>query len=566
MATVTEAQTGVQLLDVERITIAGNVRELDDEHVKRLAASIEVRGLRVPVIVRPDHNGFALVAGFHRFAAHQRLGRAQIRAEIQPDAVEAVDRGLENMVRKQLNPYEEAQALAAMRADGLSEQGAAEALGWSRTRVTARMRLLELPEAAQAMIGAGEIPLACVETLRSIGQVSPALLDLVVGFLGDGNQFAAERLAREPGWVLDAALRAGERSVFAAPLSRVDAHEVDELRLGKKAQANHGRVVELTRELDRYGYPEVRFADAEIDQARAAGVVIEFERSAPLIIDRSLYRELVKQALVRTVAELEARVAERAEERRAERAERLQGGGGGPVADAHREEQRELRELGRQAHGVNLDLGAGLLGGLSTVDPSSMEVARFFVFAVLGPEPSAYYSQAGERVQRLAMAGIRLVIEEFRTDATKTLKSGEKGAMRIDYGDSHDSAAAQKWLWRYVDAARTAGELYGRALVVIAAEQYASRLVVPMSQRSHPITYGSHNDRAAKALAKLAKPHLPASLTQLEKAVERAHRASAHAVSRRIPATGDAEATEDDDAAEVAVLEEDLDEDGTAQD
>jgi hypothetical protein len=32
-------------------------------------------------------------------------------------------------------------------------------------------------------------------------------------------------------------------------------------------------------------------------------------------------------------------------------------------------------------------------------------------------------------------------------------------------------------MWRFVDGAKTAGELYGRALVVIAAEQYASRLV-----------------------------------------------------------------------------------------
>ena len=559
MATTTQAPTGVQLLDIEQITVPDNVRELDDEHVNRLAASIAVRGLRVPVIVRPESPGeFTLVAGFHRFAAHQQLGRSQIRAEIQPDAATTVDRGLENMVRKQLNPYEEARALAAMLADGLSEQGAAEALGWSRSRVTARTRLLELPDAAQAMIGAGEIPLACVETLRGIGQVSPELQELVVSFLADGNQFAAERLAREPGWVLDAALRSGEHQVFAAHLSRVDSYEIDALRLGKKTAANHQRVVELTRELDRYGFPEVRFADAEIDQARAAGVVIEFERGAPLIVDRSLYRELIKQALTRTIAELEARITERAEERRAERAERLSGGEGeDPVADARREEQRALRELGRQAHGVNLDVGVDLLSGLSTVDAESMDVARFFVYALLGPEPSTY-SQAGERVQRLAMAGIRLVIDEFRADATKTLKSGERGALRIDYGDGHDSAATQKWLWRYIDGARSAGELYGRALVVIAAEQYASRLVVPTSQRSHPITYGSHGDRAAKALAKLAKPHLPASLTQLEKAVARAHRASHDAaISRRTPSADDGEPVEDAEALEEAEVDED---------
>ena len=57
-----------------------------------------------------------------------------------------------------------------------------------------------------------------------------------------------------------------------------------------------------------------------------------------------------------------------------------------------------------------------------------------------------------------------------------------------------------------------AGELSGRGLVVIVAEQYASRLVVPASQRSHPTRWSSHKDHAAKALRKLAGPHLPASL------------------------------------------------------
>jgi hypothetical protein len=59
--------------------------------------------------------------------------------------------------------------------------------------------------------------------------------------------------------------------------------------------------------------------------------------------------------------------------------------------------------------------------------------------------------------------------------------------------------------------------------VVIAAEQYASRLVVPQSQRSHPSSWSSHKDHAAKALKKLAGPHLPGSLRQLETANKRAH-------------------------------------------
>jgi len=58
--------------------------------------------------------------------------------------------------------------------------------------------------------------------------------------------------------------------------------------------------------------------------------------------------------------------------------------------------------------------------------------------------------------------------------------------------------------------AETAGELYGRALVVIAAEQYANRLVVPACQRTPRTRWSSYKDIASNALHKLVGPHLPA--------------------------------------------------------
>jgi hypothetical protein len=61
--------------------------------------------------------------------------------------------------------------------------------------------------------------------------------------------------------------------------------------------------------------------------------------------------------------------------------------------------------------------------------------------------------------------------------------------------------------------------------VVIAAEQYATRLVVPAGQRMPATRWSSHKDLAAKALRKLAGPHVPASLTKLEQAIKRAHSA-----------------------------------------
>jgi hypothetical protein len=46
--------------------------------------------------------------------------------------------------------------------------------------------------------------------------------------------------------------------------------------------------------------------------------------------------------------------------------------------------------------------------------------------------------------------------------------------------------------------------------------------VLPASQRGLPCRWASHKQLAAKALKKLAGPHLPASLTRLEQAVKRA--------------------------------------------
>ena len=265
----------------------------------------------------------------------------------------------------------------------------------------------------------------------------------------------------------------------------------------------------------------MRFTESDVDQARAAGVLVEFENARPIIVDRSLYRELSKEAIKRTVEELRARVAEVAQERKAAKAS---GRPVDPEAEARRERGRELRAIAEQAHGANLDLGWGLMNGLATVDPADMAVAKFFVFAVLGADyDQSPYTQTGDRVAELAARGLRLVIEEFRTDVTKTRKDGSRGALRIDYGDPRKPEKPIAWLWKFIDGAKTAGELYGRALVVIAAEQYASRLVVPSSQQHSPMRWPSHKDHARKALAKLAGPHLPATLKQVEKAVAKAH-------------------------------------------
>jgi len=59
-------------------------------------------------------------------------------------------------------------------------------------------------------------------------------------------------------------------------------------------------------------------------------------------------------------------------------------------------------------------------------------------------------TQPGERVARLAAGGARLVVDDLRTDVTKTRKDGSRGRLRIDYGDARDPQAAIAWLWRFI--------------------------------------------------------------------------------------------------------------------
>jgi hypothetical protein len=274
---------------------------------------------------------------------------------------------------------------------GLSEDGAAQALGWPKQRVTARVKILELPERAQQLIGEGVIHLAAVDQLRAIGSVAPELLDAVIAYLDDGNAWAAERLPREPGWVLDAALtHSGDKKVFAAYLHSASAHEIAELRLGKKTEQLYADAEKLHRQLDRFSYgpPPVRSSDEDVDQARAAGVLIEFDGAGrPIIVDRPLYRELVKTAINRTHADIRAKAETAAQQRQTARAGKASAD---PVAVAKRERDAQLRELTEQAHGANVDLGHALVHNLATVDPSDITVARFFVLC--GPPHRTNYA------------------------------------------------------------------------------------------------------------------------------------------------------------------------------
>jgi ParB family chromosome partitioning protein len=135
--------------------------QFDAEALAALAASIETSGVVQPLLVRPLPDGsYELVAGERRWRAAQQAGLEKVPAVVRDQAqAERLQAALiENMVREDLNPIEEARACAALVEElGLSKEELARRVGRSRPAVSNLIRLLELPDETMELLEAGEL-------------------------------------------------------------------------------------------------------------------------------------------------------------------------------------------------------------------------------------------------------------------------------------------------------------------------------------------------------------------------------------------------------------------------
>jgi ParB family chromosome partitioning protein len=165
------------ILPEAEATEAGELRELpvslikpnpsqprtnfDEEALAALAASIEASGVVQPLLVRPLPDGsYELVAGERRWRAAQQAGLEKVPAVVRDQAeAERLQAALiENMVREDLNPVEEARACSALVEDlGLTKEELAKRVGRSRPAVSNLIRLLELPDEALDLLEKREL-------------------------------------------------------------------------------------------------------------------------------------------------------------------------------------------------------------------------------------------------------------------------------------------------------------------------------------------------------------------------------------------------------------------------
>lgn len=150
------------LVDIEKIQPDPEQprKEMDEEGLRSLAASIKVHGVLQPLLLREDGGIYRIIAGERRWRAAGIAGTAALPARI-IGASEASVREIslvENVQRKDLTPIEVASALQAMISrGGLTQEQCAERIGWSRVLVANRLRLLNLPDEVCGLLAAGRI-------------------------------------------------------------------------------------------------------------------------------------------------------------------------------------------------------------------------------------------------------------------------------------------------------------------------------------------------------------------------------------------------------------------------
>ena len=190
--------------------------DMHEDTLAELAESIKAQGVVQPIVVRPvitasAERRYEIVAGERRWRAAQLAGLHTVPAivrDIPDDAAVAVAL-IENIQRENLNPIEEARALARLvQQFEMTHAEAAEAVGRSRAAVSNLLRLLELPPDVIALLESRQLDMGHARALLGVS-LPERLVEL------------ARQAARE-GWSVRETERAVQRLAAAKSGKRRD--------------------------------------------------------------------------------------------------------------------------------------------------------------------------------------------------------------------------------------------------------------------------------------------------------------------------------------------------------
>ena len=252
---------------------------MDEGALYELAESIKVQGIMQPILVRRLSAGantgkYEIIAGERRFRAAKLAGLSEVPVLVRdvPDQAAAAMALIENIQREDLNPLEEAQGLQRLIKEfGLTHEDAAQAVGRSRSAASNLLRLLNLAEAVQTMLMAGDLDMGHARALLSLDKAAQ---------ITAANQISAKKLSVREAESLAKKIGAEFALVAQKPkkeksrdLKRVEEELADlltaqvEIRI-KKTVKRHGRMEEMGELAIAFGSLDA--LNGIIDKLRAA--------------------------------------------------------------------------------------------------------------------------------------------------------------------------------------------------------------------------------------------------------------------------------------------------------
>ena len=461
----------------------------DSEKFKRLKASVARRGVLQPVLVTPDPERddlHVIVAGESRYLAAVDASLAELPCLI--DSVDGDTGGLddalvENLLREDLSPLDEARAFRRLREGGLSARAIAQRVGRSARFVRDRLALLDLPDELHRWIEDGTVPLTAAPTLLTLGRVHPRLPEVGVRRVLDGpvrsweEPTTWEDLAADPIAVVIGSVPEQHADlpdgVYVAGTPYPVAHFALEERAAK-ALDTLVKLLEIQPEV-----LQVRFDAETVEQAAALSAAFRSEGGyEALIVGHDVASQLVGDGLCERLKQERARAKREREAQRQHTStpevDSSRADGVGPAFDAElteeaqkeraRREREEAKEVARQAHAYNTLLGAQLVKHLSRVKLDD-RVLKILTAAPLATE-----------LEQIATRGARIAFPGWPTETTR-----RNGTVKVTYLQSYEAAKKAR---EYLAGATKAGEVAGRSIALLAAARWADEQAVPMSRRS----------------------------------------------------------------------------------
>jgi len=149
---------------IERVNI--DRLELDE-----LADNINRNGLINPITVFETNNKFEIVAGHRRYLALKKLGAKKVKCNIITGTKTQLEmiKLSENLVRTDINDFEEAQMLGRLKKIGkLNEKQVAAQIGKSESYVKQKLNILKYPEDLQDALMSGQVVFSVARELMRL--------------------------------------------------------------------------------------------------------------------------------------------------------------------------------------------------------------------------------------------------------------------------------------------------------------------------------------------------------------------------------------------------------------